>query len=455
MSFKNIISFTLVIIFILFILLIAYNNDVPVAVNFKFLGVKEFTVPVSAVMVASFLIGLLVAFIWSLISTAVQSIETLTTKKRVKAKNELMLLYQEGLHDLLRGNYHQAEDIFKRVLKTDPKDLKALTAMGNVLRIQSKNHEAEEYHLKALLIEDNYLPALEGLFTDYISKNKWVLAKNTAEKILMHNDADVPRYKKELVKIYIAEKDWDEAIEIQNEVIKKAEKENKKEEQNLLTCLEYQKIAEQFEKEPIKDIERKLKKIIETDKSFVPAYTKLADYYIHEEDFANAFKTLNDGYIATREPVFIQRIETLYIDTNQPDDAIEYFKRLTEKLPNDVLPVFTLGKLYYKFEMLDQANSIFERIQAEVAYSPTLEYYIAKSDSKQENLENSIDRLKEIIRHSNILDITYQCTSCGHRTQTWVDRCPKCGCWNCVKLNPENELNELKVKQITPPRIDY
>ena len=89
------------------------------------------------------------------------------------------------------------------MLKSDGKDLKTLTAMGDVLRLQGKHHEAEEFHLKALLLDDNYLPALEGLYEDYISKDKTILAKNTAEKVLEHKDSDTYKFKKELVKILL------------------------------------------------------------------------------------------------------------------------------------------------------------------------------------------------------------------------------------------------------------
>ena len=104
MNLKNFVIYTIVVIFILFILLIAYNNVAPTSVNLKFIGIKEFTVPAWAVMVASFMIGLIVAFVWSLIVSTMQGIEALTTKKRVRVKNQINLEYQEGLRLMLAGN---------------------------------------------------------------------------------------------------------------------------------------------------------------------------------------------------------------------------------------------------------------------------------------------------------------------------------------------------------------
>ncbi len=455
MNFKNIVIYTVVVVFILFILLIAYNNVAETTVNLKFIGIKEFSVPAWAVMVASFMIGLIVAFLWGLIVSALQGIESLTTKRMMKVKTRINLDYQSGLQLMLKGDYAEAEELFKKILKTDGKDLKTLTALGNALRKQGKNHEAEEYHLKALLLDENYLPALEGLYDDYICKNKTILARNTIDKILDHKDADVLKYKQELVKIHIHNADWDNAIKVQNDVYKSVGRGEKKEAQSLLNNLEYQKASAQLDSEESREAEKTLKKLKDKNKGFVAAYVRLGQYYIKNEEYALAFKVLTEGYHATMEPVFLTMIEDLYITTNQPDDAIAFFKKLSERYPEEILPIFTLGKLYYRFEIMGEALNIFDNLLAKVDYSPTLEYYLSKANKKEGNKDEAIESLKKIIRKSGVLDLSYSCRCCGYTSSEWVDRCPECGCWNCIYITPRSELNVLEVRTITPPRSDY
>jgi lipopolysaccharide biosynthesis regulator YciM len=449
---KNFVIYTLVVVFILLILLIAYNNVAPTTVNLKFVGIREFTVPAWAVMVASFMIGLIVAFVWSLIVSTLQGIESLSTKRREKNRTRLDTLYQEGLRQMLECNNEKAESIFKKILKTDRKNLKALTAIGNSLREQGKHYEAEEYHLKALLIDEQNLPALEGLYADYIAKSKGVLAKNTVRKILDHRDADTLRYKKELAAIYMDDKNWDDVIRLQQEIIKASAKDDKKLEKRKLLYFEYQRASDMLGGEDSKEAERILRKTKEKNKTFAPAYVRLGLHYIDTEDYANAFKILSEGYNATREPVFLTMIEDLYISTNQPDDAIEFFKSMSKQYPKEVLPVFTLGKLYYRFEIIDEAKDIFNTIMAEVDYSPTLEYYVAKTESRREKKKEAVERLKNLIRKSHLLDMNYACSKCGYSSEQWLDRCPECGCWDCIGIAAKSELNVLEVKKIVPPR---
>ena len=455
MNIKNIAIYTVVIIFILFILLIAYNNVAPTTVDLKFIGIKEFTVPTWAVMVASFVVGLIVAFIWSIFLSAMHGIESLSTRKRIKVKQRHSEDYQEGLRQLLLGNIKEAEALFKRILKTDRKDLKALTAMGNVKRMQCQYQEAEEYHLKALLLEENYMPALEGLYYDYRCEGKRELARKTIDRILSQGDADRLKYNKELVQIHIEECEWDKAKDVQDAVIKLSPKTDRKAEQMLSVALEYQEAVDLVGTEDEKDAEKTFKKILKKYKTFIPAYVRLSQIYSADEDYANALKVLSEGYNVAKEPVLLKMIEDLYISTNQPDDAIEFFKNLSDKMPDEVLPLFMLGKLYYRFEMIQEARSVFDKLHAQLEYSPTLEYFIAKTESREGKTKEAIKRFKNVIRKTHLLDMNYSCNACCFVYDKWIDRCPGCGSWNTMTLTAKNELNELEIKHISPPPRDF
>lgn len=455
MNIKNILVYTFAILFILLVLFTAYNNVAPVTVNLKFLGVAPYTVPAWTVMIASFLVGILVAFVYNLVGSAVKGIESLTTKKKLKLKEQQDQVYQDGLRLFLDGNLDEAEALFDKVLESNPNDLRILTALGNLKRNQRKFYEAEEYHMKVILIDENHLQALDGLYLDYIAEGKRQLALNILEKLLAHRDSDKLKYKKELVSLYMAENRWEEASDIQEEIIRLTPKGERKPELKKMLGLEYQKAVHFFERNEKSEAEKILKRIKSQDDMFIPAYVKLSEIYLDEDDHNLAIKTLSEGFSATKEPVFLQMLEEIFIAANKPDQAISFFKKLSDQYPKDVMPLFTLGKLYYRFEMKDDARLIFDKLTTQVDYSPTLEYYLAKTELKEGRSKESVRRLKELIRKTHLLDLQYSCRKCGHHSIKWLDRCPDCGCWNCMQLATDNELKDLEIKRITLPNVDY
>lgn len=455
MSFKNILVYTFAIVFILVVLFVAYNNVAPVTVNLKFLGINPFTVPAWAVMVSSFLVGILTAFVYNLVGSAVRGIETLTTRKKMKLKEVQDQHYQDGLRHFLDGNFEEAERLFNRILEENPNDLRILSSMGNLKRAQRLFIEAEEYHMKVILIDENYLQALDGLFLDYKAEGKNQLAMNILEKLLDHKDSDKLKYKKELVDLYIADNRWEEATEIQEDIVKLTPKGERKPELKKMLALEYQKAVHLFDKNDRSEAEKILKRIKSQDDSFIPAYVKLGEIYVEQDDHNAALKMLSEGFSATKEPVFLQMLEEIFIAANKPDDAISFFKKLSNQYSTEVMPLFTLGKLYYRLEMIEDARAIFDRLTTVIDYSPTLEFFIAKTEAKEGKTKDSIKRMKDVIRKTHLLDLEYSCRKCGSRSLSWVDRCPTCGCWNCMHLSADNELKDLEIKRITLPNVDY
>jgi lipopolysaccharide biosynthesis regulator YciM len=148
-------------------------------------------------------------------------------------------------------------------------------------------------------------------------------------------------------------------------------------------------------------------------------------------------------------------LEEIFIAASQPDDAIAFFKKLSNQYPDDVMPLFTLGKLYYRLEMIEDARGIFDKLATVIDYSPTLEFFIAKTEVKEGRLKDSVKRMKDIIRKTHLLDLEYSCRKCGHRSLKWLDRCPECGSWNCMHLAADNELKDLEIKRISLPNVDY
>lgn len=455
MSFKNILVYTFAILFILLVLFTAYNNVAPVTVNLKFLGVAPYTVPAWTVMIASFLIGILVAFVYNIVGSAVKGIETLTTKKKLKLKEQQDQVYQDGLRLFLDGNLEEAEILFNKILEVNPNDLRILASLGNLKRAQRKFYEAEELHMKVILNDENHLQALDGLYLDYIAEGKRQLALNILEKLLAHKDSDKLKYKKELASLYIAENRWEEALEIQEEVVRLTPKGERKPEIKKLLGLEYQKAVHYFDRNDRGEAEKLLKRIKSQDDAFIPAYVKLSEIYLEDDDHNSAIKTLSEGFSATKEPVLLQMLEEIFIAANKPDQAISFFKKLSEQYAIDIMPLFTLGKLYYRFEMIEDARAIFDRITTMIDYSPTLEYYLAKTEVKEGKVKDSVRRLKSVIRKTHLLDLQYSCRRCGHSSVKWLDRCPDCGCWNCLQLAADNELKDLEIKKISLPSVDY
>ena len=131
--------------------------------------------------------------------------------------------------------------------------------------------------------------------------------------------------------------------------------------------------------------------------------------------------------------------------------AIETLRALIATAGNDLLPRFYLGRLYYRLEMLEEATKQLGAIEERIKSSPTYHFLLGRIHHRRGDLQKAVESFGACLRQLDIGSAEYLCWVCHHRYADWRDSCSRCGSWNSVDLNFEEErlsAEELGVLEV-------
>ena len=94
--------------------------------------------------------------------------------------------------DIKNGNYSKALKESNSILRLDPNNIVALNCSGLSLQGLNKYKESESIFLKAILVQDDYVPALNNLANTYKALFKFDEARKIYKKILNLNPNYIP-----------------------------------------------------------------------------------------------------------------------------------------------------------------------------------------------------------------------------------------------------------------------
>src|SRR4030043_861062 len=83
----------------------------PLDVEFPFFG-KTFPTDLSTLMISSFVLGVLLVFIYTLVRDAKRAIENFQKSRQIKKAKSLKEDLNKGMDDFLRGNLTKAKNYF-------------------------------------------------------------------------------------------------------------------------------------------------------------------------------------------------------------------------------------------------------------------------------------------------------------------------------------------------------
>jgi len=437
---------------------LAYLNQAPLTLHFRFF--RDITAPVWFVVFATLLIGFLTASIWLFIRSSGWKLARRKIKKDFQKERGIEELYYRGLEALAKEKYDRALRYFQQVLSKDGKHLGALLRGGETLRGKKNYGEAIGYHLRARTVAGDSPEVLNSLAEDHAAAGNFKEATSLYKSLLQHTPGDsLPIYRK-LRQLSIKQGNWTEARQWHQKVMKMVSQEEEEAEKKNGYGIRYQQGDQQMEKGELKEAEAIFQKLIKSDKGFAPAYLKLGEVCIARGEEEEGVKVWLQGYQATGQLVFLNKIEDYYLSHDAPDKAIEAYRRAISTARDELVPRFMLGRLYYRLEMIDKALDEFLALEKAVSYSSTLQYFIAKCYQKRDEDKKAADIFKKIIKHCDPLRLSYRCISCGAKYTSWQDRCSNCGNWNTIhvdlqgELTPEEMVDFVSSPIFTPPPLE-
>ncbi len=420
---------------------------------------KDLVIPMYIMLALAFGCGLLISFVWILLSGFRASFINWRRNRLQRAGEAVELEYGRGVEEILSGRDEIALKHFQKALERDPRHLKSLLRAGETERKAGRLDEAVELHQKAHHIAEDELAPLYALVDDYEAMKDWSRLENCLKKIIALKPKTSFTSYRRLRDLYIRTDRWEEAETVQSRIQSwHGQDGGVRDEANELLGIRYQigqqKRAALQRKEAISEF----RKLLKTRPDFIPAYLAMGETHLESEHHRLALETWEKGFMATNSPIFLKRIAEFLLERDDPQQAIEIHRRVAARASKDIIARFMLGKLYYRLEMVDDANDIFDSLREDMAHSPTLHYLLARIRQRRGDFEGAVNSYRQVIRELQSVELNYECTSCHTEHEEWVDRCTSCSSWGTIEVSmKENIAAEalgLSSRPIYLPRRD-
>ncbi|HYS06936.1 MAG TPA: tetratricopeptide repeat protein [Candidatus Dormibacteraeota bacterium] len=394
-------------------------------------------------------VSMLVPLLFGVLRDLRRMLRDFSVRRQARSRQEAEELYLRGVESMLNGREERALEHFNEVLAIDPNHFEALLKGGEVLRGLRRYAEAIEFHRRAARVKEDDLHPLYSLVSDYEESGARENAKGVLNRIIELNPKRSLAASRKYRAICVSEGAWEKAWEIQKRIEDQLSDmgRSRKAEKKYHLGIRYMLAQSLLQAGKARDAVGMLRRLVAMEPAFVPAPLALGRALLALRQPEEAVEVWDKAYEATGHPIFLSTIEDHYLGQEQPRRAIEALKAAIWKSKKDIIPRFFLGKLYYRLEMIDEALQQFSQMKGRVTYFPALHYYLAKIMERQGNMREALTELELVLRQAEVLKVEYICATCSRKHPAWVDYCERCGEWNSIVVDFQEErpIEELGI----------
>jgi tetratricopeptide (TPR) repeat protein len=417
----------------------------------------ETTIPVWGALLALFLAGFLPAGVTLVVDTLRRELAVRTERRRAREQEALDATLRRAADFAADGQGVRAAAELEAYLAGRPEDFTGLVRYGEVLRGLGRVDEAVEVHRRASTLFPHSVAVLYQLADDYVAKGEG--ADEFWREIHGRIVRDFPGFGLEVSRRRRAEaisrRDWAEAGRLHERVAQFLNESGDAvalaRESGLAQGLDYQRGLLLLEQDRTGEAAELFRRLLQHEPRFIPARIMLGEAEALAGSADAAVAAWRTGYLDTGSPVFLHRIEDYFIEEQEPVAAIETLRGLISSAANDLLPRFYLGRLYYRLEMLDEALRTLASLGERIKSSPTYHYLLGRIHERRGDLPRATEDFLACLRHLELGTADYLCRVCHSRYADWQDFCARCGSWNAVELDFEEErlsAQELGVREV-------
>lgn len=403
----------------------------------------ETSIPLWGALLAIFLAGFLPTAITLVVDTLRRELAERRARRRAREEEGLAATFRRAADLHADGQDNRAAVELESFLAGKPDDFSGQLLYGEVLRQIGRTEEAIEVHRRAGTTHPLSVGVLYQLAADHEKRGEGEIAREIESRILR----EFPGYGLEVLQrkraASLARRDFAEARKLHERVTEmiagSGDAATLARESTLAQGLEYQKGVQLLEEDRAAEAAELFRALLVREPRFIPARIMLGESELLEDREAAAVAAWREGYAVTGSPVFLQRIEDHFIEQEEPLAAIETLRALIAEAENDLLPRFYLGRLYYRLEMLDEAAKLLESISERIKSSPTYHFLVGRIQHRRGDLGRAVEAYGRCLRQLEVGRAEYICRVCHTRHNEWSDSCPRCGSWNAIELDFEEE----------------
>jgi lipopolysaccharide biosynthesis regulator YciM len=354
--------------------------------------------------------------------------------QRRRREEKLQSYYTNGVLASLSRRTHEAVSHLQKVLALDPNHTRALLSLGNIFRKERHYNEAIRLHRKARLLEEGNMEILLSLARDLEDAKRFDEAIQALEDVLKL-DGTNPTALYRIRDIHIRNEKWKDAHAVQERLLKAGLTEaDIRAENQVLAGLKYELGRQHMERGDRDQARRHFKDAIKLDKGFLPARIGFGETLIREGKLRQAAESWEKSYVKTGNPIFLQRMEDLYLEMGEPGEMLRIYQQALARRNNDPSLKLALGKLYYRLEMIDDAFDMLSTLEGIQDPSGDILHIMASLYIRKGDTETALMEMQEVISRSRAGLTPLVCSACRYETREWSGRCPACGRWNTMAV---------------------
>jgi lipopolysaccharide biosynthesis regulator YciM len=444
------IHFTIFILIIIFFGYLFFLN--PEEVDFTLY--QDHTLSMSPALIAfgAFFIGAFFVFIVTLFVDTKRAFDLWRSSKQQKKEELIRERYSDALEEMMKGNVSKAKEILGKIIEKNPQYLSSYLSLAKLHSFEGHHDLAIDILIRAKAIDPDNLELLFDLQKSYHARKEYALAHETLDYILDRDPAnrEALRQKRE---IFFQQGKWPEAYEAQKNLMKYTkEKDQAQIEKKILLGLEYRASEKLAQNGTYKEAEKTLREIIREDREFVPAYVTLGDALQSQGSSDDASQIWIKGLESSWNPIFLERLESLYLSMASPKKILNLYLDYLRKRPEDSILRFFYSRLLIRLEMIDEALQQLRDLET-AGEAPFAELYILMGQAyhRHRDFQRSIQAYQKALEVQKFSIPSYTCSACGKFQREWSGFCEQCHTWGTFTV----KIPEAPKKMPAIPFYDY
>src|SRR5712692_1968595 len=352
--------------------------------------------------------------------------------QRRKRDEKIQSYYTDGLLASLSRRTSEAISLLQKALMLDPNHPRALLSLGKIFRREKNYNEAIRLHRKARFLEEGNLEILFSLARDLEDAKRFDEAIQVLNDVLKF-DGTNPTALYRSRDIRVRNMKWPEAHAVQERLLKAGLPEPEvRAETQVMAGLKYELGRQYMERGDRDQARRYFKDAIKLDKGFLPARIGFGELLIREGKLKEAAESWEKSYVKTGNPLFLQRLEDLYLELGEPGEMLRIYQVALSRNDQNPLLKLALGKLYYRLEMIDDAFDLLSTLEGLQDPSGALHKIMACLYIRKGDTESALTILQEALNRPRPVGTPFACTACHYEAGEWDGRCQACGRWNTL-----------------------
>ncbi len=407
----------------------------------------------SAIVIASFILGMLLMAVVSLLREAGRRYRDWQRKNLLNSRNLSASLVEKGDFELVKGDVEKAKEYYRESISKNQTNLVAHIKLAECYIASNDNSDAIKMLIKVKYQDPENVRLLIALRRAYALTGDATGAIDVAKKLVSLEEEN-PMFLALLRDAYVTAAMHEEAYRTQKNIMKIARgKEDYKRERERLGELKYWYAVSILKKG---DPDLALKKFGDVKKlnpGFVPSYVTIGDTYLDDRhDMEKALEEWKSGYAMTHNGVFLIRMEDVYIKHDNPFELIRFYRSLLTDAPDDILTRIMFAKLMLRLEMVDDAAEQLAYLDNKWVRLPSTEVLNAELLARRGDYAAAYKRIRDVQITGALLKFPYVCSSCGYETYTWAAACQRCNAANSFTLKTSKEIDLFNASQTPQTR---